>query len=33
MKNCKRDKHGLWAVVLKEGDTFIGDCVNNNAEH
>ncbi|MFD2626794.1 GNAT family N-acetyltransferase [Salibacterium salarium] len=26
IENYKRDKHGLWAVILKEGDTFIGDC-------
>lgn len=26
MKNYKQDKHGLWAIVLKDGDTFIGDC-------
>ncbi|TFJ91241.1 N-acetyltransferase [Lentibacillus salicampi] len=26
MKNYKQEKHGLWAVILKEGDTFIGDC-------
>ncbi|MEA0552872.1 GNAT family N-acetyltransferase [Lysinibacillus irui] len=25
-KNYKQYKHGLWAIVLKEGDTFIGDC-------
>ncbi|MFD1707577.1 GNAT family N-acetyltransferase [Siminovitchia sediminis] len=26
MKNYKQDKHGLWAVILKDGGTFIGDC-------
>lgn len=26
MKNYKQEKHGLWAVILKEGDTFVGDC-------
>jgi len=25
-KNYQQYNHGLWAVVLKEGDTFIGDC-------
>ncbi|MCS1390124.1 GNAT family N-acetyltransferase [Lysinibacillus boronitolerans] len=25
-KNYKQYNHGLWAVVLKEGDRFIGDC-------
>lgn len=24
--NYKQYKHGLWAVILKEGDIFIGDC-------
>lgn len=24
--NYSQYKHGLWAVVLKEGDIFIGDC-------
>ncbi|MBT2697230.1 GNAT family N-acetyltransferase [Bacillus sp. ISL-40] len=26
MENYKRYNHGLWAVILKEGDIFIGDC-------
>lgn len=26
IENYKKYKHGLWAVVLKEGDQFIGDC-------
>ncbi|MFS0861865.1 GNAT family N-acetyltransferase [Fredinandcohnia sp. 179-A 10B2 NHS] len=26
MDNYKKYNHGLWAVILKEGDTFIGDC-------
>jgi RimJ/RimL family protein N-acetyltransferase len=26
VKNYKEYSHGLWAVVLREGDTFIGDC-------
>ena len=26
LENYKRYKHGLWAVILKEGDKFIGDC-------
>lgn len=25
-ENYQQFNHGLWAVVLKEGDTFIGDC-------
>jgi len=25
-KNYQQYNHGLWAVVLKEEDTFIGDC-------
>ncbi|GAB6108285.1 GNAT family N-acetyltransferase [Fusibacter bizertensis] len=24
--NYKKYSHGLWAVILKEGDVFIGDC-------
>ncbi|WP_083512174.1 GNAT family N-acetyltransferase [Amphibacillus sediminis] len=24
--NYKRYNHGLWAVILKDGDQFIGDC-------
>lgn len=24
--NYKKYNHGLWAVILKEGDVFIGDC-------
>ena len=24
--NYKRYGHGLWAVILKDGETFIGDC-------
>ena len=24
--NYEKYKHGLWAVILKEGDVFIGDC-------
>jgi RimJ/RimL family protein N-acetyltransferase len=26
MDNYKKYKHGLWAVILKEGEIFIGDC-------
>ena len=26
IENYKKYKHGLWAVILKEGDIFIGDC-------
>ncbi len=26
LENYKKYKHGLWAVILKEGDVFIGDC-------
>lgn len=26
IENYKEYKHGLWAVILKEGDVFIGDC-------
>jgi RimJ/RimL family protein N-acetyltransferase len=26
IENYKKYKHGLWAVLLKEGDIFIGDC-------
>jgi RimJ/RimL family protein N-acetyltransferase len=26
IKNYKKYKHGLWAVILKEGESFIGDC-------
>ncbi|MFC0300785.1 GNAT family N-acetyltransferase [Virgibacillus soli] len=26
VRNYKQYNHGLWAVVLKEEDTFIGDC-------
>jgi len=26
IENYKKYKHGLWAVILKEGDMFIGDC-------
>lgn len=26
IKNYKEYGHGLWAVILKEGDIFIGDC-------
>jgi RimJ/RimL family protein N-acetyltransferase len=26
IKNYKNYKHGLWAVILKEGEVFIGDC-------
>lgn len=26
MENYLKYKHGLWAVILKEGDKFIGDC-------
>ncbi|MEN1969062.1 GNAT family N-acetyltransferase [Lentibacillus sp. N15] len=26
MENYKRYNHGLWAVILKDGDKFIGDC-------
>ncbi|OOM70297.1 anhydro-N-acetylmuramic acid kinase [Clostridium puniceum] len=26
IENYKKYKHGLWAVILKEGDVFIGDC-------
>lgn len=24
--NYKKYKHGLWAVILKDGDIFLGDC-------
>lgn len=24
--NYKKYSHGLWAVILKDGDRFIGDC-------
>lgn len=24
--NYKKYRHGLWAVILKEGDVFLGDC-------
>jgi RimJ/RimL family protein N-acetyltransferase len=26
IENYKKYKHGLWAVILKEGHVFIGDC-------
>jgi len=26
IENYKKYKHGLWAVILKEGQVFIGDC-------
>ena len=26
MENYVKYKHGLWAVLLKQGDVFIGDC-------
>lgn len=26
IENYKKYKHGLWAVILKEGGVFIGDC-------
>ena len=26
IENYKKFKHGLWAVILKEGAVFIGDC-------
>ncbi|MDF2821304.1 MAG: hypothetical protein K0R15_1745 [Clostridiales bacterium] len=26
IENYKKYKHGLWAVILKDGDVFIGDC-------
>lgn len=26
IENYKKYKHGLWAVIVKEGDVFIGDC-------
>jgi len=26
IENYKKYRHGLWAVILKQGDTFIGDC-------
>ncbi len=26
INNYKKYKHGLWAVILKEGNVFIGDC-------
>ena len=26
IENYKKYKHGLWAVILKEGEEFIGDC-------
>lgn len=26
IENYKEYKHGLWAVILKEGEVFIGDC-------
>ncbi|HBL83317.1 MAG: GNAT family N-acetyltransferase [Clostridiales bacterium GWF2_38_85] len=26
IENYKKYKHGLWAVILKESDIFVGDC-------
>lgn len=26
MENYSKYNHGLWPVILKEGETFIGDC-------
>lgn len=26
IENYKNYKHGLWAVILKEGEVFLGDC-------
>lgn len=26
IENYKKYKHGLWGVILKDGDIFIGDC-------
>lgn len=26
IENYKKYKHGLWAVILKDGNVFIGDC-------
>ncbi len=26
IQNYQKYKHGLWAVILKEGEVFIGDC-------
>ncbi|MBD8071576.1 GNAT family N-acetyltransferase [Bacillus sp. PS06] len=26
IENYKKFNHGLWAVILKDGETFIGDC-------
>ncbi|WP_246187726.1 GNAT family N-acetyltransferase [Ornithinibacillus caprae] len=26
MENYKKFNHGLWAVIIKKGDIFIGDC-------
>lgn len=26
IENYKKYKHGLWALILKEGEVFIGDC-------
>ena len=26
IENYKKYKHGLWAVIIKEGEEFIGDC-------
>ncbi|RCX17114.1 RimJ/RimL family protein N-acetyltransferase [Anaerobacterium chartisolvens] len=26
IENYKKYKHGLWGVILREGDVFIGDC-------
>jgi RimJ/RimL family protein N-acetyltransferase len=26
IENYKKYKHGLWAVILKEAEIFIGDC-------
>lgn len=35
MDNYKKYSHGLWAVILKEGDVFIGDCgiTMQNVDH
>ncbi len=26
IENYRKYKHGLWAVILKDGDAFLGDC-------
>lgn len=31
IENYKKYRHGLWAVILKESNTFLGDCGNGYA--